>query len=255
MAKRGANLRRLVNSLQRLNTALAVKQAQIVQLVDCKLAGVQGVRIRTGERQPSGRGPPRHAQPDDRDARPGAGVRRSARSGGEQPAAGCTRAAGGQRGAGGAREAVGPDRAAADPSVCGRCATGRPRPQPGGRRSRDRDAEPDEGVRRRQPPRQHARLLPGRRPARLPVVARVARSQHAHAVLAPGRQRPVPPAVHSVQLPPDRDVDQFLLAVRTRRRAVEPDAAEAAVPGTWVRARHAGRRARCAPRRRRTSSN
>ena len=34
VAKRGTNLRRLVNSLRRLNTALAVKQAQIVQLVD-----------------------------------------------------------------------------------------------------------------------------------------------------------------------------------------------------------------------------
>jgi phospholipid/cholesterol/gamma-HCH transport system substrate-binding protein len=34
VAKRGANLRRLVNSLQRLNTALAAKQGQIVQLVD-----------------------------------------------------------------------------------------------------------------------------------------------------------------------------------------------------------------------------
>ncbi len=31
---RGADLRQLVNSLQRLNTALATKQAQIVQLVD-----------------------------------------------------------------------------------------------------------------------------------------------------------------------------------------------------------------------------
>jgi phospholipid/cholesterol/gamma-HCH transport system substrate-binding protein len=34
VAKRGANLRRLVNSLKRLNQALAAKQAQIVQLVD-----------------------------------------------------------------------------------------------------------------------------------------------------------------------------------------------------------------------------
>ncbi len=34
VAKRGRNLRRLVNSLQRLNTALAAKQSQIVQLVD-----------------------------------------------------------------------------------------------------------------------------------------------------------------------------------------------------------------------------
>jgi phospholipid/cholesterol/gamma-HCH transport system substrate-binding protein len=34
VAVRGANLRRLVNSLQRLNTALATKQTQIVQLVD-----------------------------------------------------------------------------------------------------------------------------------------------------------------------------------------------------------------------------
>ncbi len=34
VAQRGANLRRLVNSLQRLNTALATKQSQIVSLVD-----------------------------------------------------------------------------------------------------------------------------------------------------------------------------------------------------------------------------
>ena len=34
VAKRGKNLRRLVNSLQRLNTALAAKQGQIVSLVD-----------------------------------------------------------------------------------------------------------------------------------------------------------------------------------------------------------------------------
>ncbi len=34
LARRGANLRRLVNSLQRLNTALAAKQNQIVSLVD-----------------------------------------------------------------------------------------------------------------------------------------------------------------------------------------------------------------------------
>ena len=34
VAQRGANLRRLVNSLQRLNTALATKQTQIVSLVD-----------------------------------------------------------------------------------------------------------------------------------------------------------------------------------------------------------------------------
>ncbi len=34
VAARGANLRRLVNSLQRLNTALAAKQGQIIQLVD-----------------------------------------------------------------------------------------------------------------------------------------------------------------------------------------------------------------------------
>ena len=34
VAARGANLRRLVNSLQRLNTALATKQTQIVSLVD-----------------------------------------------------------------------------------------------------------------------------------------------------------------------------------------------------------------------------
>lgn len=34
VAVRGANLRRLVNSLQRLNTALAAKQGQIVRLVD-----------------------------------------------------------------------------------------------------------------------------------------------------------------------------------------------------------------------------
>ncbi len=34
VATRGSNLRRLVNSLQRLNTALAVKQTQIVSLVD-----------------------------------------------------------------------------------------------------------------------------------------------------------------------------------------------------------------------------
>ncbi len=34
VAKRGTNLRRLVNSLQRLNTALAAKQGQIIQLVD-----------------------------------------------------------------------------------------------------------------------------------------------------------------------------------------------------------------------------
>jgi phospholipid/cholesterol/gamma-HCH transport system substrate-binding protein len=34
VAKRGRNLRRLVNSLQRLNTALAAKQSQIVSLVD-----------------------------------------------------------------------------------------------------------------------------------------------------------------------------------------------------------------------------
>jgi phospholipid/cholesterol/gamma-HCH transport system substrate-binding protein len=34
VAKRGANLRRLVNSLRRLNQALAGKQAQIVQLID-----------------------------------------------------------------------------------------------------------------------------------------------------------------------------------------------------------------------------
>ena len=34
LAMRGTNLRRLVNSLQRLNTALAAKQDQIVSLVD-----------------------------------------------------------------------------------------------------------------------------------------------------------------------------------------------------------------------------
>jgi phospholipid/cholesterol/gamma-HCH transport system substrate-binding protein len=34
VAQRGANLRRLVNSLQRLNTALAQRQGQIVQLID-----------------------------------------------------------------------------------------------------------------------------------------------------------------------------------------------------------------------------
>jgi len=34
VAQRGANLRRLINSLQRLNTALALKKVQIVQLID-----------------------------------------------------------------------------------------------------------------------------------------------------------------------------------------------------------------------------
>ena len=34
VAQRGTNLQRLVNSLKRLNVALAAKQAQIVQLVD-----------------------------------------------------------------------------------------------------------------------------------------------------------------------------------------------------------------------------
>ena len=57
-----------------------------------------------------------------------------------------------------------------------------------------------QGVRRAQPPVQHARLLPGQHRARLPVVAGVARPQRAHAVLDAGRQRRLPPAVPPGQL-------------------------------------------------------
>src|SRR5207302_7082042 len=82
-------------------------------------------------------------------------------------------------------------------------------------------------------------ILAGRRPARIPVVACVAGSQHADAVLDPGRQRPLPPAVHPVQLRPDRAVDEFRIAVRARRGPAEPAPAAGALLGPGRAARQA----------------
>ena len=117
VAARGTNLRRLVNSLQRLNTALAAKQGQIVSLVDSSARVFRAFASEERERQPRGRRSPGDAHPDDRDPRRGPDVRQPARSDGQQPAAGGACAAGGQPGAGHVRQAGGADRPDADPSV------------------------------------------------------------------------------------------------------------------------------------------
>ena len=87
VAVRGANLRRLVNSLQRLNTSLAAKQGQIVQLVDASSTVFRAFASQDAQHQPRDRRPPGHAAADDRDAGQGAGVRQPPRSDGHQPAA------------------------------------------------------------------------------------------------------------------------------------------------------------------------
>ena len=87
VAQRGADLRQLVNSLKRLNVALAAKQPQIVQLIDSSETGVRRVRVRGQNVSRAVARPAEHAQPDDRDARQGAGVRQAARAGGHEPAA------------------------------------------------------------------------------------------------------------------------------------------------------------------------
>ena len=71
--------------------------------------------------------------------------------------------------------------------------------------------EPEQDVHGAQPLGQHARLQPGQdrqRPARLPVVAGLAGPQRPHAVLDPGRQRRVPPAVPAGQLRHPRPADR-----------------------------------------------
>ena len=87
VAVRGTNLTRLVNSLQRLNTALAAKQTQIVSAGRLQLEGVPRVRLPGSEPQPRDRRSARDARPDDRHADQGPDVRQPARPGGDQPAA------------------------------------------------------------------------------------------------------------------------------------------------------------------------
>ncbi len=222
----------------RLNTALARRsRAQIVQLVDASSKVFRASRPRQGNISRAVADLPGTLSQTTATLAQVQAFADQLGPTGEQPAPSRACTAGGQRGARGARQAARPrscrSRSVRSWSQRDRSSTTSARR----RRSRDGDAESAEGVRRPQPPRQHARLLPGRRSARLPVVAGVARAQHAHAVLAAGRQRPVPPAVHPVQLPTDRDVDQSRLAVRTRRRAAEPHAAETVLPGAWAASR------------------
>ena len=128
VAQRGADLRQLVNSLKRLNVALAAKQPQIVQLIDSseKVFGAFASEDSNVSRAVADL--PEHAQPDDRDARQGAGVRAAARAGGHEPAAGRERAQGRQPGADRARRPGRADRPEPDPPVRGRGTPGRAQP-------------------------------------------------------------------------------------------------------------------------------
>ena len=106
--QRATNLRRLINSLQRLNTALAAKQGQIEQLVD---ASSTVFRAFASEDQNVSRAIadlPATLRQTTRHARQGAGVRQQLGPTATQPAAGGPCAAGGQPGA---------DRACAKPAA------------------------------------------------------------------------------------------------------------------------------------------
>ncbi len=88
VAVRGRDLQQLVNSLRRLNDALAAKQTQIVDMVDSSSTRVRRAGVRGHQHQPLGRRPARHAPAGHRHAPEGAGVRDLARADGDQAAAG-----------------------------------------------------------------------------------------------------------------------------------------------------------------------
>ena len=174
VAVRGTNLRRLVNSLQRLNTALSASQGQIVQLVDSSsrvfgafaaenqnvsqaiadlpatlrqtsstLGKVEAFATQLGPAAsnllPAARALPAANQALSALAKPSAPI---------------------------VRNQIRPFVVAARPR--------RPQSEAGIREPGERHAQYQQGVRRAQPLRQHGRLQPGRRSARLPVVAGMA---------------------------------------------------------------------------------
>ena len=128
LAVRGSNLRRLINSLQRLNTALAAKQNQIVSLVDTSSTVFRAFASEDQNVSRAVADLPATLEPDDRDARPGARAGRPARTDGERPASGGSGAAERQRGADRARPALGADRPEPDTPVRHRREAGRERP-------------------------------------------------------------------------------------------------------------------------------
>ena len=198
------NLRRLIHSLQRLNTELASSDDDLAELVDVVGRGVPLVRLRGAPTSPRAVArAARHAAPDDRhagqgrDASPTSSARRR-RS--------CARRS---RALDRANQAITPFAKEVDaaparrhPPVRARGAAARARPA---RRRREQLAEatPDltRHVRRAQPPVQPAR--PTTRTARgpgqgrprggLPLLHRLARPPGGEPVLQLGRPRPVPP--------------------------------------------------------------
>jgi hypothetical protein len=174
VAVRGTDLRQLVNSLQRLNTALATKQVADRAARRLERHRVPGVRLSGHQHQSRRRRPPRDAAADGGDAQQGADVRQAPGPDSVQPAAGGPLATRRQRRDHRAGEAERPDRPEPDPAVRDRRPAARApaqarRDQPGGG-----DAQHLQDLRCRQPIRQHARLQPGGHRARVPLVAGVA---------------------------------------------------------------------------------
>ena len=201
VAVRGTDLRQLVNSLQRLNTALATKQGQIVQLVDSSskvfrafasengnisraLVDLPGTLNQTTATLQKVTTFAKLLGPTSSNLLP------AARS---LPAANAALVALAKPSTPIVQNQIRPFVVAARPLVRSL--------KPASINLAKATPNLTGTFHGAQPPVQHARLLPDRhRPARLPVVAGLARPQRPHPVLDPGRQRRLPAAVPAGQL-------------------------------------------------------
>ena len=200
VAVRGTDLRQLVNSLQRLNTSLSHNQSQIVRLVDSSstvfrafasqdtnisraIADLPGTLAQTTDTLNKVTTFAKLLGPTASNLLPAAQA---------LPAANAALTALAKPSAPIVQNQIRPFVVAARPLVRNL--------KPAAENLAGGHARPDQDLRRAQTPGQHAGLQPRQYRARLPVVAGVAGPQRPHAVLGPGRQRRLPPAVPAGQL-------------------------------------------------------